>query len=116
MASKALDKSPVTVNVSCSAATAILTLFASIASEAVQVAACQLLMTIVFANGADAAALDLVSRLVAEKLSEDPPTSLVALMVSRVMQQNMPALRTAALHALALLLAIAVSAEAAGTA
>lgn len=100
---------------SCKVIRLILWGTASVASEAVLVAACQLLSHVVVRHGAGAAALDLVSRAV--ELPDGQPTlPLAAMLTPFVVQRTKPALRVAAQQTLALLLAIAVAAEDAGTA
>lgn len=100
---------------SCKVIRLILWGTASVASEAVLVAACQLLSHVVVRHGAGAAALDLVSRAV--ELPDGQPTlPLAAMLTPFVVQRTKPALRVAAQQTLALLLAIAVAAEDSGTA
>ena len=88
----------------------ILSELSFVASEAVQVAACRLLTFVVMTRGANAFALDQVSRAIFDG-QKQRAMPLAALLTPCVVQHTKPALRAAAQQALALMLAIAVAAE-----
>ena len=103
-------REPEDVQACCTVVRVVLTALSAVASEAVQVAACRLLTFVVLTRGADVNALDLVSRAVSE-LPNERAMPLAALLTPCAVQRTKPALRAAALHTLALALAIAVAAE-----